>query len=286
MARRCVFVRRTKNTTPAWSRRSHSLLRWVPQCFHLYKRRCVLKANDMLTDVSECLYKSWMSKQMLKAICGREISGSATKSAIHLQTSQNSFMSYIAHEEKPSFLQIQQLTMLCNIQRNGGLKLPLLYNLSHISSWCIWSTHKGRHLDRPPICRQGQPTWECKAGTALYWPCCKWGGSAWLVNMKAVYLVKTLQSFSQGSVAEALHSRNWVHLCHRTHGHVSKEWVPQSFQSKMLAPSNWRENPVPCKPAIIRKQASERNGAAKKDTWPHGKLRKILNDFQQPTDKR
>ena len=29
-----------------------------------------------------------------------------------------------------------------------------------------------------------------------------------LVNMKAVYLLKTLQSFSQGSVAEALHSRN------------------------------------------------------------------------------
>ena len=90
----------------------------------------MLKANDMLTDVSECLYKSWMSKQMLKAICGREISGSATKSAIHLQTSQNYFMSYIAHEEKPSFLQIQQLTMLCNIQISEHIKLRFSYPMS------------------------------------------------------------------------------------------------------------------------------------------------------------
>jgi hypothetical protein len=95
--------------------------------------------------------------------------------------------------------------------------------------------------------------------------------------MQAVYLLKTLQSFSQGSVAEALHSRNWVHLCHRTHGHVLKEWVPQSFQ---------KGNPVPCKPAIIRRQTSERNDATKKDTWPHRKFRKRLNDFQQPVDTR
>lgn len=55
--------------------------------------------------------------------------------------------------------------------------------------------------------------------------------------MKAVYLVKTLQSFSQGSVAEGLHSRDWVNLRHQTDGHVPKEWVPQSFQIQMLAPS-------------------------------------------------
>ena len=119
----------------------------------------------------------------------REISGSATKSAIHLQTSQsvhgvraqrfNYSISWPAmliknslcksramcvNEDGQSSIEPCESSTLMK-EADSTVSTWCLQHQNCISIWCTWSTHKWRHLHRPPICRQGQPTWECKAGT-------------------------------------------------------------------------------------------------------------------------